>query len=199
MPSRSSVLLFAVIGTLLMAPAAQAICVGEAVVTADPSTDPLAPGWVYTVTITWSYLYGVHHWVIPLDSPDGTCSCSDFQIALDVPSPAGQSVGVPGGCLIPYAGSLECDGDPAGILTGKLLTFTPEESGDCGLDSAGEAVLQFRSALPPAAIAPEASFAAVSATGGACGMPLAGVFPAMACDPVDDEDTAWGALKCLYR
>ena len=199
MPSRSSVLLFVVIGTLLMAQGAMAICVGEAVVTAAPSADPQTPGWIYTVTINWSYNFGIHHWVIPLDAPEGSCSCADFQIALDIPSPAGQSVGVPDGCILPYSGSMECDGDPAGILIGKLLVFTPEESGDCGLDNAGEAVLQFRSALPPAPIAPETSFAAVSATGGACGMPLTGVFPAMACDPVDDEDTAWGALKCLYR
>ena len=188
-----------ILSFLLIAQGALAICAGDAVIVAEPTSDPEAPDWTYTISISWSYVNGVHHWIIPLDTPDGSCLCDDFLGNIVIPDPAGSSDGIPEGCTVPYLGQLECDGDPNSSWEGFLMIFTPDLSGDCQLGSEGLGVFQFQSDFPPVPITDDFFFLAANHAQQTCGMPLTGVFPSMDCNPVGVERESWDTIKSFYR
>ncbi len=185
---------------LLPALSAFAICDGDASIVAEPTTDPTASGWTYTLTIRWIDTFNIHHWVVPLDPAPGSCACTDFQTEIIIPNPSGTSGGVPDGCAVPHIGSFACNGDPYTVMSGKLMLFTPDLSEGCELDNTGLGIFQFQSDLPPVPIAEGLTLIAAGADPqGECSFPLVGVFPAMACNPVSAENMGWGTLKSHYR
>ena len=188
---------------LLFASSALAICAGQAVIDVFPNDDPNVPAYTYTINLEWTYAHNAHHWVIPIDLPDGNCSCADLMSAIVIPDPVGHSTGLPEGCDLTYSGRLSCDGDPDSDLEGLLLILTPDYTEGCELDSSGNGSFIFYSDMAPADIVWEYPnwypFFTVTTSGSRCSIPLSGVFPALSCDPVSSESTSWSALKSMYR
>lgn len=191
-------LVFTILVLALLAQQSFAICMGEAMIAANPTEDPESPDWTYTLTITWTYVVGIDHWVIPLDAVGGTCVCENLQEAILILDPAGDSNGEPDGCTVSYLGQLECQGDPNSDWVGPCLTFTPIDPENCAPPSAGTAVFRFQSDAPPVVLV-DAWFFAANPSAQTCAMGLGGVFPGLACDPAAAENRSWGSIKGMYR
>lgn len=170
-------------------------------IVASPNPDPLGPGWVYTLTITWDTgsAYALSHMNMIMDSAGGTCTCADFMDAIVWADPIGYSDGDPS-CTVDYEGSLNCDGDPSipGV-DGIILKFEPIEVDGCEPGTTGTATFTFYSELGPAPIDEDIlslvdKYALNSCFGG-----LSGDFPSMSCDPVSTEPMEWGKAKSLFR
>jgi hypothetical protein len=171
-------------------------------ITASPNPDPAGPNWVYTMVISWDTgnNYSLSHANLLLDPGLGTCLCQDFHDALDWGSPVGYSDGNPGGCTVDYEGFLECGGDPSiPEVDGFLLKFEPIEDGSCEPGPTGTGTFTFYSNLPPAPIDEDVLSVVDKHAQQYCFGHLSGDFPAMACDPVSNEDSAWGSLKGMFR
>lgn len=190
--------------TLLIAVIAPVAMAGPCSITgeieATPNTDPGLPAWTYTLTVTWDTGTDatIDHFDLLMDPVCGGCGCEDFQQALTLVQPAGGATGVEG-CNVPFDSSLECEGDPMiPGATGRLLKFSPDESG-CALAPGGTATVVFYSDQPPVPVN-ENILSLVDRWGyAACFGHLGGVFPAMACDPVPTDFKSWGTVKGLYR
>ncbi|MEN8006018.1 MAG: hypothetical protein ABFS42_03345 [Candidatus Krumholzibacteriota bacterium] len=203
---------------VLSAQAAFAECSINGTITASPNPDPDGPRFMYTMVIVWDTdtRFALSHFNLLMDSATGTCTCQDFVDALSWGDPIGSSTGEPDGCTIDYRGILECNGDSSipGV-GGILLKFEPMEnditssqvegiSQDSDLHSCepgptGTGTFVFYSDLAPGII-DEDIFSAVDKHGKEyCFGHMSGDFPAMACDPVGNEDTSWGTLKGMFR
>ncbi len=197
---------------------AYAECSIDGTITASSNPDPMGPRWMYTMVVVWDTgsQYALSHFNLLMDSETGTCTCQDFEDALSWNDPIGSSDGEPTGCTVDYRGYLECRGDPSipGV-GGILLKFEPipaaptlfgieelqrEPAEDvCKPGPTGTGTFVFYSDLPPATI-DEDILSGVDKYGKEyCYGHMSGDFPAMACDPVGNEDTSWGALKGMFR
>ena len=183
------------------AQAAVAECFIGGTITADSNPDPLGPDWMYTMVISWDTgtSYGLSHANLLMDVYTGNCLCQDFMAALSWDDPVGSSDGYPDGCTVYYQGFLECEGDPSIPGVGDiLLKFEPIE-GDCEPGPTGTATFVFYSDLMPAPINEDILTAVDKHSNESCFGNLSGFFPAMACDPVGNEESSWGNLKGLFR
>lgn len=185
---------------LLTAGVAVAQCDISGNITAAPSGDPMLPAWEYTLVVSWDTgtPYALSHLNLLLDPVGGTCDCGDFASSLHLVNPAGSSDGV-GGCTVPYNVFLECSGDPSipGV-DGILLKFEPEE-GDCEPANTGTATFVFYSDLGPVPVDEDVLSLVDKFALQHCFGNLTGMFPAMACNPVPNVDSAWGSFKGLFR
>ncbi len=86
-----------VLVTMTSAQFALGQCDISGTVAAGATTDPALPGWTYTLTINWDTgsQYALSHMDLLLDSPGGTCTCTDFVDALTWADPIGSSNGDP--------------------------------------------------------------------------------------------------------
>ena len=169
-------------------------------IVAMPNPDPLGPGWMYTLTITWDTgsQYALSHMNMIMDSPGGTCTCQDFEDAIVWANPVGSSDGE-GGCTVNYEGLLQCDGDPSiPGADGIMLKFEPIEEG-CDPGTTGTATFVFYSELGPAPIDEDFLSLVDKYALNSCWGGLSGDFPSMSCDPVSTEPIAWGKAKSLFR
>jgi len=191
------------VSLLMMGAAATAVasdCSISGSITAAPSGDAMLPTWQYTLVVDWNTgsNYALSHLDLLLDPVGGTCSCSDFAAALMLVNPAGVSDG-DGGCTVNYNAYLECNGDPSipGV-DGILLKFEPLEQG-CEPGPTGTATLVFYSNLGPVPVDEEILSLVDKYALQHCFGNLTGFFPGMACNPVDDQGSAWGSVHGLYR
>ncbi len=181
---------------------ALADCFINGTITAGDNPDPEGPAWMYTLELTWDTgsVHGLSHVNLLLDPGLGTCLCQDFHDALIWESPVGYSDGYPDGCTVDYEGYIECEGDPSlSGFEGFLLKFEPIEGGSCEPGSTGTGTFVFYSDLPPAPIDEDVLSVVDKHSQEHCAGHLAGDFPAMVCDPVSNEDAAWGQLKGMFR
>jgi len=190
---------------VLAASGASAQCDISGVITAVPSGDPMLPAYEYTLNVTFDTgtPYDVSHIDLLLDGIGGTCSCSDFVDALTIVNPSGTSDGhILGGydpCTAEWDALLECNGDPSipGV-DGILLKFEPV-SPDCEPTSFGSATFVFYSDLHPVPVNEDIISLSDKFDLMYCFGNLSGVFPAMACDPVPNVPSTWGAAKGMFR
>lgn len=186
---------------VLAASGASAQCDIAGTIAAAPSADPLLPAWEYTLTVTWDTgtQYAVSHIDLLLDEVGGTCMCSDFSAALTRVNPAGASGGSPGACSVTWDSFLECRGDPSipGV-DGILLKFEPR-AGACEPGTVGTGTFVFHSDLAPVPV--DENIISMTDKFGLnyCFGTLTGVFPGMACNPVPNAVSTWGAVKGMYR
>ena len=181
---------------------AMAECFIGGTITASANPDPLGPVWMYTMELSWDTgnNYSLSHANLLMDPGLGTCLCADFMDALSWDYPVGSSNGYPDPCTVEYEGFLECEGDPSiPEMTGFLLKFEPIEDENCEPGPTGTGTFIFYSNLPPAPIDEEILSVVDKHANEYCFGFLAGDFPAMACDPVGNEDSSWGNLKGIFR
>jgi hypothetical protein len=212
------IVVISLLALVLGAQAAFAECSINGTITASSNPDPDGPRYVYTLVITWDTdtRFSLSHVNLLMDSETGTCSCQDFMDALSWDDPIGSSDGYPMGCTVDYRGYLECRGDHSipGV-GGILLKLEPVESplaaqetdgiewdsdqDTCEPGPTGTGTFVFYSDLSPGIIDEEILSTVDKHGQEHCFGHMSGDFPAMACDPVDNEDTSWGALKGLFR
>ena len=99
---------------------------------------------------------------------------------------------------IPCMAWYEPNGDPSLNITEPLLKFEPHPGSVRGPGPTGWGRLVFYSDKPPAQIVTPNSFLSQKfGTYSSFGQ-VTGVFPALPCDPVASQDSAWGEVKALY-
>lgn len=185
----------------LATPALAGDCSISGTITAEHISDPGLPPWQYTLVLTWDTgsPYALSHANLLMDIPGGTCTCQNFYDALYFLDPIGTSDGDPS-CTVDYRGYIECNGDPSipGV-DGILLKFEPIEGQECEPGNTGTGTFVFYSNLGPAPV-DEDLLSLVDKFGqNHCFGYLAGDFPSMPCDPVDNEAKSWGTVKGFFR
>ena len=193
----------AILATALMPAIAGAECSITGEITAAPNDgDPSMGAWCYTLTVTWDTgdQYALSHLGLIIDTPGGTCLCSDVAAALNFPAVAGSSDGYPGGCTVDYEAFLECDGDPSiPGDEGILIKWEPLEMADgCEPGPTGTGTFTFCSDLGPVPVDEWLPLLIEKNAGEFCEGGITGVFPGLACDPVAAEGATWSEIKGYY-
>jgi len=155
--------------------------------------------WCYTLAVTWQNEpdRGLSHLNLSLGA--GTlCSESDIDAGVLWGVNAGMIINSDFTREIPCQAQYEANGDPSLDIDEPLLKFEPHPGSIRGPGPAGWGRLVFYSNKPPAAITTpnnflSQKFGTFSSTG-----QVTGVFPALPCDPVAAEVSAWGEVKALY-
>ncbi len=155
--------------------------------------------WCYTLAVNWDNepSRGLSHLNLSLGA--GTI-CSEADIAADVlwDVTAGVVINSTFTREIPCQAHYEANGDPSLDITEPLLKFEPSPGSIRGPGPVGWGRLVFYSNKPPAAITTPNTFLSQKfGTYSSFGQ-VTGVFPALPCDPVGAEESAWGEVKALY-
>jgi hypothetical protein len=156
--------------------------------------------WRYTITLSWDV--GRHdpsHVDILIGLTNCICVCDTRLFKFGTPAGSSTGLNASGACLVPYAGSFICKGDPSikGVTTGPALKFQPDES-VCSTDELGTGTYIFYSPLPPGV--PEVYPDAIAIKHGldTCYGAIVGVLPICDCS-VPTNAATWGQVKSVYR
>ncbi len=155
--------------------------------------------WRYTLAVNWENLpaRGLSHLNLSLGA--GTvCTEEDLAAGVLWGFNAGMVINSDFTREILCLAQYEVNGDPSLNITEPLLKFEPHPGSIRGPGPVGWGRLVFYSDRPPAAIVTPNSFLSQKfGTYSSFGQ-VTGVFPALPCDPVDAEVSAWGEVKALY-
>ncbi|NTV04069.1 hypothetical protein HGA89_04005 [bacterium] len=155
--------------------------------------------WCYTLAVTWQNEpnRGLSHLNLSLGA--GT-DCSESEINTDVLWGVNAGMVISSDftreilCLAQY----EANGDPSLNITEPVLKFEPHPGSIRGPGAVGWGRLVFYSNKPPAAITTPNSFLSQKFGTYSSSGQVTGVFPALPCDPVAAQASAWGEVKALY-
>jgi len=197
---RTTGLLFA-LGLVLAAIPAAAECSLYGEITALPNEgDPELGYWCYTLEVTWDTgdPTALSHLDLVIDTPAGTCECSQIVDALSFADIAGSSDGVPDGCMVDYYAEINCNGDPSiPGDEGIIIKWEPIEEG-CEPGPTGTGHFTFYSDYAPVPVNADLPVLIEKNSGESCSGTITGVFPGLECDPVSAEATTWTELKQRY-
>jgi hypothetical protein len=167
--------------------------------TAELVNDPMGK-YKYTLEITWDTgtQYAMSHINLLIDT-GANCTCGIIADGISFDAMNGSLYGNPNDCELDVYTELNCQGDPSLGLSGIMLKFEPDETEDCEPDVTGQMTIVFYSNYRPAHIgqpnlALSDKFGQLSGFGN-----ISGVFPALPCDTIDNDDTTWGSIKTHYR
>lgn len=190
----------AAVAILALAPAGAALASDLSGVITAEYVGPHAIGeWRYTLAVNWQNQpsRGLSHLNLSLGAGT-TCTENDlaagvlwgFNAGMVIHSDLTREIL----CLAQY----EVDGDPSLNITEPLLKFEPHPGSIRGPGPVGWGRLVFYSNKPPAAIVTPNSFLSQKfGTYSSFGQ-VTGVFPALPCDPVEADTSAWGDIKAMY-
>ncbi|MDO9693751.1 MAG: hypothetical protein Q7W56_03415 [Candidatus Latescibacteria bacterium] len=191
---------FAAVAILILLPAGSALASDlTGVITAEYVGQREVGEWCYTLAVTWQNdpARGLSH--VNLSLGEGT-DCTEAEINSGVlwDDLAGVVTNASFTGEIPCMAWYEPNGDPSLNLTVPLLKFEPHPGAVRGPGPVGWGRLVFYSDKPPAQIATPNSFLSQKfGTYSSFGQ-VTGVFPALPCDPVASQASAWGEVKALY-
>ena len=161
---------------------------------------PDAPGvWRYEMRVTWenNSPYALSHFNLKLD--DGTnCTEEDISSHLFWDSPAGEAQCFGVNATIYFDAELEMNGDPSLGIDVPLIKYEPNEMSDTRPGPDGVGVFVFWSDLPPWPIdRPNLLLSEKFGQQHSFGQ-MDGVFPALPCGPIAEDQCSWGTIKMGY-